>query len=304
MLITNFKEMYDTLGAVKRRRVSVACADSPEALQALSMACDEGLIDAILVGSPDKIREASFEAGVSLSGFEIHPAQSAAEAAEEAVKLVSSGYADIIMKGMITSGDFLKAVLNREHGLRKPNATLSAVAIMQADKLGRFLFITDAGIVPAPDLLAKAELAKNAVSVAKAFGVEMPKVAALCASETVSAKLPATTDAAKLEEMSLRGELGGCVLAGPISLDLAVSVESAREKKYSHPVAGLADILLAPDIEAANILYKSLTHFAGMKTGGAIAGAAAPIIFTSRTDTPETKLNTIAIAAYLAKGVS
>jgi phosphate butyryltransferase len=292
-------EIYEFLGTVRRRRVAVARAESEEVLLALQVAHEKGLISAVLVGDAKKAKEAASRSGVDICAFDLLDVE---DAPLEAVKLVSSGRADIIMKGMVASGDFIKAVLDREHGLRKPGGTLSAIAVMQADNLGRLLFITDAGIVPAPDLEQKVKLINNAVDVAKAFGVETPNVAALCAAETVSPKIPATVDASRLEEMWRNGELPGCNVAGPISLDLAISEKAAHEKGYAHPVAGKADILLAPGIEAANILYKSLTYFAGMKTGGVMTGANAPIIFTSRTDTAQTKLNTIAFAAFLAKG--
>ncbi|MDR2752505.1 MAG: phosphate butyryltransferase [Clostridiales bacterium] len=299
--MTTIAQAYESLGDIKRRKVAVARADSEDALIALRAGYDQGLISAVLVGESERIKEAASLAGVDISVFKIFDTRSE-EASIEAVKLVSSGQADIVMKGLAASGEFLKAVLDREVGIRKEGSSLSAIAVMQADNLGRLLFITDPGITPSPDLAQKVKLIRNAVPIAQAFGVKTPKVAALCAAESVSPKIQSTVDAARLQEMSGSEEIFGALVAGPISLDLAISEHAALEKGYESPVAGKADILLAPSIEAANILYKSLTYFAGMKTGGVMAGAAAPIIFTSRTDSAQTKLNTIAFAAFLAKG--
>jgi phosphate butyryltransferase len=206
----------------------------------------------------------------------------------------------MIMKGMLPTGDFLRALLAPEAGIRKEGGLISAVAIFDVPELARFMLLTDPGFIPAPDLKMKAAMIRNAVEVAHKLGIDRPKVAALCASETVDEKIPATVDAQRLAQMNLEGEIEGCCVAGPISFDLAVSEKSAKRKNYSHEVAGKADILVAPGIEAANLLYKAISYFGKLKSGGVMVGARVPIIFSSRADSAETKLNTIAFSAYLA----
>lgn len=294
-------QVYEALEKGAPKKVALAAAAFAEGLQSVRMAKDKGIATAILVGDEAEIRAAAQKGGVDISDFEMHHVAEPSEVAMAAVELVRSGQADIIMKGMLDSGEFLRAVLHKENGLRKPDTVLSTIAVVELKTLGRLVFLTDPGITTAPDLKTKAAMIRNAVDVAQRFGIEHPKVAALCASETVSEKIPATVEAAKLAEMNRNGEISGCVVAGPISLDLALSPHAAEEKGYVHPVAGKADVLLAPDIEAANILYKSLALFAGIETGGVLSGTTHPVIFTSRADTAETKLNTVAFAAYLAK---
>jgi phosphate butyryltransferase len=206
----------------------------------------------------------------------------------------------MIMKGLLPTGIFLKALLDPSFNLRKEGNIISAIAVLEASDQGRLLFLTDPGFVPLPDFDTKLKLIHNVVEVVKKFGIDEPKVAVLCAAETVNPKIPVTVEAAELERLNKNGSIKGCLIAGPISLDLAISESSAKHKNYTHPVAGKADVLLAPDLQSANILYKSLTYFGKLQTGGIMTGANVPVIFTSRSDTAETKLNTILFAAYLA----
>jgi len=299
--MNSVKEIYESLKGVQPRRIAVAAAADSDVLRSVHEARALGFVIPVLFGDEAAIRKVAAEESIPLDGVEIVQADSDEAAAAGAAALVSSGGADILMKGLLSSGTFLKAVLNKELDLRVPGRLVNTICVVESKKLGRFLFITDAGLIPAPSLEEKAGLIRNTVEVARKFGIDTPKVAALCGSETVSEKIPATVEAAKLEEMNKAGEITDCVVAGPISLDLAVSETSAAHKGYVHPVAGKADVLLCPDIEAANILYKSLSYFAEIETGGVMAGTAKPVVFMSRTDTAETKRNTIAFAAYLSQ---
>ncbi|MDR1028385.1 MAG: phosphate butyryltransferase [Clostridiales Family XIII bacterium] len=296
--MNSIKEIYDFLEGVESKRLAVAAAADEVVLSAVCEAYGKNIVRPVLVGNEDDIRKVAAEHGLNIEGFDIVEAGSDEEAARIAAGMVSRGEADILMKGLLPTGTFLRAVLNKDLHLKSPDRLISTIAMVESKKLGRILYITDPGLIPAPTLEEKAGMIRNVVEVARRFGIETPKVAALCGSEAVNEKISATVDAAKLEEMNKNGEITDCIVAGPISLDLAVSEESAAHKGYSHPVAGKADILLCPDIEAANILYKSLSYFADIETGGVMAGTSKPVVFMSRTDTPATKANTIAFAAY------
>jgi phosphate butyryltransferase len=298
--MNSIKEIYDFLADAEPKKLAVAAAADEVVLSAVCESHGKNIVDPILVGNGGDIRKVAAEHGLDLEGFGFVEADSDADAARVAAEMVSRGEADILMKGLLPTGTFLKAVLSKDLNLKSPDRLISTIAMVESKKLGRILYITDPGLIPAPTLEEKAGMIRNVVEVARRFGVETPKVAALCGSEAVSEKIPATVDARKLEEMNRDGEIADCIVAGPISLDLAVSEESAAHKGYVHPVAGKADILLCPDIEAANILYKSLSYFADIETGGVMAGTIKPVVFMSRTDTPATKANTIAFAAYIS----
>ena len=221
-------------------------------------------------------------------------------AALKAVELVSSGKADMMMKGLIDTANFLRAVLNKEVGLRT-GKQMSHIAVFEIPGFDRLIFLTDAAFNMYPELKEKIDIVNNAVMVAKSIGVETPKVAPICAVEVVNPAMQATLDAATLSKMNERGQIKGCIIDGPLALDNAISVEAAQHKKITSPVAGKADILLMANIEAGNAMYKCLTYTTKSKNGGLLAGAAAPVIVTSRADSPESKMNSIALAALVAE---
>ncbi|MFA6506134.1 MAG: phosphate acyltransferase [Treponemataceae bacterium] len=297
------KSLRDVMDAVKSappRKIAVSAAADEDILGAVGAAKNRGIADFILVGDRDLILKMAADHGVDVSSCEILDVKDPAESAKVAVGLVSGGKADIVMKGLVESSVFIKALLDPDTGLRVEGSVFSAIAVMDMREYDRLMFITDPGFVPAPDLETKKRLIENAVGVMKKLGIETPKVAVLSAVETVSQKMIATVEARSLQEMNEAGKISGCVVAGPISLDLAISEKSAAHKKYLHAVAGKADLLLVPTIEVGNALYKSMTYFAHIASGGVVAGTRSPVIFTSRSDTAETKLHTIALAVYLA----
>lgn len=299
-MIRSISEVYSHIRALPPQRVAVAQAADGHVLQAVSAACQEGYALPVLVGDEARIRAVAHSENIDITAFPVIPAATDEEAAATAVAMVRGGEADVLMKGLMDSSQFLRAVLHREHGLRKADASMSAIAVAELRKLGRLVFITDPGITPAPDMAAKINITRNAVDIAHRFGIASPVVAALSAAETLNRNMVSSVEAAELAELCQRGELGECRVMGPISLDLALSVESAEEKGYRHPCAGQADIVLVPTIEVGNALYKSLMLFADMETGGIMAGTAAPVVFCSRADSAETKKNTLAMALYLA----
>lgn len=297
------KSLVELLAYAKEvgpKKISVALAEDPEVLEAVENARKEGIAEAFLVGNADKLKEVADSMGVDLSNYEVVDVKgSQNEVSIEAVKLVSSGKADILMKGMISTANFLRGVLNKEVGLRT-GGTLSHVYIHQVEGYDRLFFICDPAFNMYPDLPTKVNIINNTVQLAHAFGIEMPKVAVLAAVEVVNPDMPCTLDAAALSQMNRRKQIKGCIVDGPFALDNAISEESAKHKGIVSEVAGKADILLVPDIEAGNMMAKAIVYFSNNKTAGLVLGAKAPVVLTSRSDTPETKLLSIASAVALS----
>jgi phosphate butyryltransferase len=269
-------------------------------LEAIRDAKMSGIANAILVGDKEKIIEVAAKVKLDVSQFEIVDEPNIAKAALKAVELVSTGKADIVMKGLVDTATFLRSVLNKEVGLRT-GKLMSHVAIFETDAFDRLLFLTDVAFNMYPTLKEKVQIINNAVEVAHAVGIEEPKVAPLCAIETVNENMPATLDAALLSKMSDRGQIKGCIVDGPYALDNALSEEAAKHKNVTGAVAGKADILLMPNIETGNVMYKTLTYTTKSKNGGILVGTAAPVVLTSRADSYETKMYSIALAALAVK---
>ncbi|MBU0928375.1 MAG: bifunctional enoyl-CoA hydratase/phosphate acetyltransferase [Spirochaetes bacterium] len=282
-----------------RKRVAVAAAQEHSALEAALDAKAAGIAEPILIGDADAIRAIAAELGADVSGIRLVEEKDYAKAAALAVSLVRSGEADILMKGVLDTSILLKAALNKEAGLNAGRLT-SHVAVIESPHYHKLFIVTDAAINIAPDIQGKLDIIANAVRVSRSLGAERPKVALLAAVEKVNPdKMPCTVDAAIITQMNRRGQVKDCVVDGPLALDNAVSAESARIKKIVSEVAGDADVLVAPDIEAGNVLYKALLDLGGAKGAGIVAGAAKPIVLTSRADSRETKLASIALAALV-----
>ena len=281
------------------KTISVAVAQDLEVLMAVSEAKKLGIADAVLVGDQEKIEEIAIKNNIQIGQFEIIDIKDMTEASRKAVELVSQKKAHILMKGLVDTSVVLKAVLDPEIGLRTGNV-LSHAAVFHVPGYDRLILVADAAMNIAPSLDAKKQILENTVKVAHALDNEEPKVAVVCAKEKTDPKMPATLDAQKLEEMNQNGEIKGCIVGGPFALDNAVSEEAAAHKGIIHPVAGKADILLVPTIEAGNVLYKSMVFLAKAENAGVIVGAKAPIVLTSRADSDIDKLNSIALAVLMA----
>ena len=298
----NFDELLSKLSECDKKVLSVACAQDKAVLEAVNEAHKMGIVDAILVGDEAKIREIAAEIGMNCDNFRIINEPDTDKAPLTAVKLVHDGEASMYMKGILPTKNFLKSVLNKEVGLRtgKP---LSHVTVMQIPGIDRLLFLSDVAFIPYPTLEDKKAIINYDVDVAKACGVDNPKVAPLAAVEVVNPKMPATVDADELRKANEAGEIKDCVVDGPLSLDIAIDPAAAAEKgAQDRPAAGKADILLFPDIHAGNICYKALTHLVpGLKNGAVLLGTAAPVILASRSDSKETKIYSIALAALLSE---
>lgn len=278
--------------------VAVASAADLEVLGAVEAAVNRGLASFILFDDENRLEKMineHFSQLLVTEKIEIHHTEDEGNAAAESVKAVSSGRAHVLMKGNLPTSVILKAVLNGEYGLRT-GKVLSHVATFEVAGYDRLIFVTDAAMNIAPDLEAKAQIIRNTVAVAHACGVKKPIVAPLAAIETINPAMVPTTDAASLVVMNKRGQITGCTIDGPLALDNAVSVEAATQKGLVGETVGKADVLLVPNIEAGNILYKSLMYFANAKVGAVIQGAKAPIVLTSRADSAESKLYSLALA--------
>lgn len=296
----NFNDLLLKLKSISTKKVAVAVAQDEPVLEAIKEAKSKGIADAILVGNEKEIQEIAQKIDMDLSQFEIIHEADIKKAVLSAVELVSSGKADMVMKGLVDTATFLRSVLNKEIGLRTGNL-MSHVAVFEIEGIDRLILLTDAAFNTYPDLKAKVQIINNSVMVAKACGIDNPKVAPICAVEVVNPDMPATVDAALLSKMSDRGQIKGCIVDGPLALDNAWSEEAAHHKGVTGPVAGKADILLLPNIESANVMYKTLTYTAKTRNGGILVGTSAPVILTSRADSFETKVNSIALAALVAK---
>jgi len=298
-MIKNFEEVLRIAKERGPKKVAVACAQDSDVLKAVDHAYKNGIVEAVLVGDQEKIEAIAKEENIDLANYEIINLTDMAEASLKAVSLVSSGQAHMVMKGLVDTAIILKAVLNKEVGLRT-GSVLSHVAVFDVPDYPRLLLVTDAAMNIAPNLEQKKQIIENALVVARGLDNDEAKVGIICAKEKVNPKMPATVDAGALVEMNENGTLTGCIVGGPFALDNAVSEEAARLKGIDHPVAGKADILMCPNIESGNILYKTLGFLTPAKSAGIIVGAKAPIILTSRADTEEAKLNSIALGVLMA----
>ncbi len=283
-------------------RLVVAAAESTTALQAAGLARRQRLAEVILTGDPAGLRRRLAELGEDPSLFTLVAAEDDADAARRAVALVRGGEAVVLLKGRLQTGDLLRAVLDRRNGLRSEGRLLSDVLVADHPLAAepRLVGVTDGGVNVAPDLGQKRAIIENAVALFQRLGYLRPKVACLCAVEKVSPAMPHTLDAQALAELNARGELGGCLVSGPLALDNALSEEAAREKGIDHPVAGHADVLLAPTIEAGNALGKSFTYLAHAHVAHVLVGALAPVLIPSRVERAEDKLMSIALGVLAA----
>ncbi len=283
-------------------KIAVAAAADLDVLTAVNDAKLAGIADAILVGDVAEIRKNCEQLGINAGLFELENEPDPRLAARRAAALVKQGSAQVLMKGLVGTADFMRAVLDKTEGLGT-GRLLSHVVAFEPAGYNRLLLLTDAAINIAPDLAQKVQIIENALQVSRALGNEDTKVAMLAAVETVTASMKATEDAAMIAKMSERGQIKGCRIDGPLALDNAVSLAAAHHKGIGGDVAGQADLLVVPNIEAGNVLYKSLVYFANVPLAGIVVGASAPVVLTSRADSPSTKLNSIALAVVVSAAV-
>lgn len=299
-MIKNFEQLMDAANHQKRMRLAVASAEDSDVLGAVVKASEMGLVEPILIGDTQLIEKIAIEESLDLSSYEKIQVEDAAAAAKLAVKMVKEGKADFLMKGLLDTAILLKAVLDKELGLRT-DSQLSHVMIYNVPSYHKFIYLTDGGMNIDPTLEEKVKIVKNAVDVAKALGVETVKVACIAAKEKVNDKMPATVDAKALENMCKEGIFGtGVIVEGPLAFDLAVSAEAAKVKNFKSEIAGETDILMVPNIEVGNGIGKTMTYMAKAESAGVIMGAKVPVVLTSRADSYEAKLNSIALGSVIA----
>lgn len=292
------QQLVEKAAEIRKTTVAVAAADDMEVLEAVVQAVKMNIADFLLFGNKNQINDylETISQGISKnSSVRVYHAHSAQSSAELAVKAVHRNDAEVLMKGNVPTAVILKAVLNKDYGLRT-SSVLSHVAMFEISGYDRLIFVSDAAMNIAPDLSQKVQILQNTVAVARSLNVRNPKVACLAAIETVNPAMSATMDAAILSQMNTRGQIKDCIVDGPLSLDVSISPIAARHKGIESDVAGVADVLLVPSIEVGNVLYKSLVYFSNAKVAAIIAGAKAPIILTSRADSAESKLYSLAMA--------
>lgn len=298
-----FDGLISRVSTASLKKVAVAVAQDEPILEAVVAAKERGIADAILVGDKEKITEIALNLNLDISSFEIIDEKDTYTAALKAVALVHNKQADMYMKGLIDTKSFLKSILDKEVGLRtgKP---LSHVAVFEIEGIEQLLFLADVAFMTYPTLEDKVNIINNTVEVCHACGIANPKVAALTAVEVVNPKMPETIEAAELSKMQDDGLITGCIVDGPLSFDLAIDQEAAKHKNATdRKIIGDADVLLFPDIHSGNLTYKCLVHTTKMKNGCILTGTSAPAILTSRSDTFETKVNSIALAATVAEAM-
>ncbi len=296
MKLTSFDDLINMIKNEAPKKIAIAAAEDEEVLAAIRQAQDKGIANGILVGHEKSILQVCKDHKIDTDGFEIINEPDPYKATRKCCALVRSGKASVVMKGLIDTSLFMRAVLNKETGLNGGNL-ISHVAVYELEHYHKLLMITDAAINVAPDIYKKVKIIDNTVHFAHSLGIETPLIACCAAIEKInSTQMPATVDAALLAKMSDRGQIKGAIVDGPFGLDNAISAESARIKGLTGPVAGNADIILCNDIESANYLYKALTFLTNSKAGAIVLGATAPIVLTSRADSHDVKYLSILLS--------
>jgi phosphate butyryltransferase len=300
MVLKHLSQLKELLVDKPTRRLVLAAAQDHNSLTSTLQAAQDGFIEPILVGDKEAVQHLAVEYNLDLSGVRIIHEPDTEMAVEIAVKMVRSNQADILMKGQVGTSSLLKAVLNKEWGLRS-GALLSHFALFEVEAYHKLIAVTDVAMNIAPNLADKISIVNNSVECLNKLGIDMPKVAVLGAVEMVSENMQATLDAALLSKMNQRDQIKHCLIDGPLAFDNAISLESATHKGIRSEVAGDTDLLLMPDIEVGNVLYKSLVFFAHAGVAAVILGATAPIVLTSRSDSDQAKYYSILLAAAISK---
>jgi phosphotransacetylase len=301
MSITKLEQIFDVLKSKGRKRLVAAYANDSHTIEAVSEAVDKGIIEGILVGDEAVMREICGKLNLDAGKFRMIHEPNEAKAASKSVALINAGEADLLMKGLVSTDKYMKAILNKEEGLMNPGAVLSHVTVLENPNYHKLLVVGDVAILPLPDFKQKLSITNYLISTAKALGIEKPKVAIISATEQMLAGIPSSVEGAMLAKMADRGQIKDAYVDGPLALDTAIDPESAQIKKLTGPVAGDADCLVFPNIEAGNVFYKANTKLANAELGAFVAGARVPCVLSSRGDSALTKLYSIALAALIAK---
>lgn len=302
--IRNLDQLIRDLKDQPSRRVAVAAGHDPNTIGAAARAASEGIAEVTLVGAGTRIIDLCADMDLDAGVFNIVDESDPVEAGRRAVALVRSGEADVLMKGLIPTSDYMKLILDKETGLLPAGHILTHVTVVELPAYleinGKLLFVADVAIIPSPDLPTKVQILEYCIKAAHSFGIAEPRAALIAATEKVNPKMKATVHAAEIKEMAGRGEITGAIVDGPLALDLALSPEACRIKGFASPVEGSADILVFPNIESGNIFYKSSTLLSGGRLAAVVMGTTVPCVLTSRADSEESKFLSIAMGCRLA----
>jgi phosphotransacetylase len=301
MRVDKLDQLFDILKSKPKKRLVAAYANDAHTIEAVSLAIDMGIVDGTLVGDDATIKKVCSEHNINPSKFKIIQESDEMKAAHKAVELINKGEGDVLMKGLVSSDKYMRAILNKETGLLPPKAVLSHVTVVQVPTYPKLLIVGDVAIIPAPDLPQKIAITEYLIKTAHSLGIENPKVALNAATEQMSAGMQACIDAAIISKMADRGQIKGAIIDGPLALDVAIDKESAEIKKVSGGVAGDADCILFPNIESGNVFFKTCTKLANGELGAMVMGAKVPCVLTSRGDSVKSKMYSIALAANAAK---
>ncbi len=300
-MIRKLDELFLELKSRESKRLVVAFANDAHSIGAAGKAVGMGIVKATLVGDREQIKKACLQENIDINKFEIVHETEEIAATRKAVKLINEGKGDMLMKGLVSTDKYMRAILDKENGLMLHKAILSHVTVMENPNYHKLLIVGDVAIIPAPELKEKIAITNYLIQVAQALGINKPKVAVLAATEQVMPKMPACVDAALISKMADREQIKGAFVEGPLALDVAIDKESAEIKKLENEVVGDADCLVFPNIEAGNVFYKANTKLAGGEQGAIVVGAKVPVVLSSRGDSIKTKLYSIALAAISAK---
>ncbi len=301
MSIKKISDIHELLkNNPKKKRLVVAYANDSHSIEAVYLAVKAGLVEGILIGDSKVIEQVCKQEGYDISSFTVVHETVDVLCAKAAVAMVREGKADVIMKGLISTDKYMRAILDKEQGLVAANSVLSHVTVFEIALYHKLLTVSDVAVIPNPDLSQKAAMIKYVTAMAKALGIERPKIALVAPTEQILPKVQSTVDAAILSKMGERGQIADAIIDGPMALDVAVDKEAAGIKKVCSEVAGDADCLIFPNLDAGNVFYKTNTKLCGSKQGAVMVGAKVPSVLSSRGDSVETKLNSIALAAMLS----
>jgi len=300
-MITKLAELIDLLKTGPGKKLVVACGDDPHTIGAVARAVKTGSIKALMVGNEAAIKKVATEHSIDPAIFEIVPEPDKRRAVKRAVKIVREKKGDYLMKGLLDTAEYMRAILDKEEGLMAPGKTLSHVTVIEVATYPKLLIVSDVAVLPNPDLGQKVAMVNYCVETAHCLKNDKPKVAMIAAVEKVNPKLVSTLEAAVVSKMAERGQIPGCIIDGPMALDVAINKESADIKGVKSPVAGDADILIFHDLEAGNAFFKSLTYFANARLAALVAGTSVPCVLTSRGDPEESKFYSVVLGALLAK---
>src|SRR5574344_1426927 len=301
-MITNFEQIFEQLRSKTKKRLVAAWAVDDHTITAAYRAAQMGIVDATLVGDLNMIEKVCEAEKIDISIFKIVDIKEELKAISTAVDMINNKEGDILMKGLCSTDKYMRAILNKERGLLPPKAVLSHVSVLENPNYHKFIILSDMAVIPLPECKQKIAIANYLVKPAQSLGIAKPKVAAIAATEQMLDGMTACVEGALLAKMADRGQIKNCYLDGPLALDVALSKEAAEIKKLESPVAGDADCLLFPNIESANVFYKVNSQLCvGVKQSAMVVGAKVPCVLSSRADSIDTKLNSIALAALSAK---